>query len=930
MLDDGLISEVNMSRTLPTFTPRIAITNGRQGLELFTLSPEGVAWHRTQTNAGKDVWGQWISLKKSSLIALTTGYRVKDERLELFAIDDAFGAWHCSNANNWQWERMPANDQIVTQIVVGPNPDKDKFMLFGISGRSSRVYTSYLGDGGDWQPWSETRNGLLNVYNLTAASDSIYQPSFVPILRDQSYVCVTHLNGGRWDVQSIPENYTSNQASMIQRFDGSLALFTVTRSSVNYTFQDKSKSGAWQPWSTLIDHGVSQVRSARNADGRLEVFVLIDDASLHHIWEQTPGGPWSGASGLGKPPGRLIADISVVRNAQGQLVVCALDDVGGVWRIQQQVGWTGWIEMSGPTSDPAWQPPMFFCLQMGSGMTVEPDSDTRWLSLHTPVYEDSLSTIFSAEAIYSADKWVFKLRVAQTPLYVVRSPIDQTRLILSEADSTHLPLIFRGASKRDGSVVFSLVSDPKAFLAQMDDRTLTLTSNPASTPVQLAMVDFSALQRVAEAGNCRGIIRKAGAVSDKPSVEWKVSTHQMLVDKVILWLFDRSLPVPSSLFDEEAVFRLTFRQEINTLRQNVLKGLEEADNIAHPTYTCGFWFCHFYDPDVGVGLGVGLTQKIAPSALERCLHFAKVARDARVESPQDIAKIGFNLGLSLHYLTDLTQPMHAANCGNVISDDKWFWPGDLTHGALETAVETRVNDYLVPPLTVLDDMGTLEELVHHTAVFSKRIYDRMVGPWRSEMRNQWTNDWKPERVEIILQNTVPNALRATAAFILMWMRDSSLKNPARFIIQSAGDRSLALSVDHKPVQVLRLRRRTDQPEQQWIFREAVWPENSLVICSAYPRFLPLGCVEATGGPMANAAPIRLGTRSRESGQRFYRIRKPNDSNPGEYLAVARSGLGLNMVMEADARAGLRDGAIIQQAPFTSNANSNQRWLLVPV
>lgn len=66
------------------------------------------------------------------------------------------------------------------------------------------------------------------------------------------------------------------------------------------------------------------------------------------------------------------------------------------------------------------------------------------------------------------------------------------------------------------------------------------------------------------------------------------------------------------------------------------------------------WASHFYDPDSGVNYQ---GQK-SPTAYDQGLaHLA----NARAQLAKDRANACYELGLSLHYLTDLTQPMHASN-----------------------------------------------------------------------------------------------------------------------------------------------------------------------------------------------------------------------------------------------------------------------------
>jgi hypothetical protein len=66
------------------------------------------------------------------------------------------------------------------------------------------------------------------------------------------------------------------------------------------------------------------------------------------------------------------------------------------------------------------------------------------------------------------------------------------------------------------------------------------------------------------------------------------------------------------------------------------------------------WASHFYDPDTGLNYK---GQK-SPTAYDQALaHLA----NARAQLPSNRANACYELGLSLHYFTDITQPMHSSN-----------------------------------------------------------------------------------------------------------------------------------------------------------------------------------------------------------------------------------------------------------------------------
>ena len=97
-----------------------------------------------------------------------------------------------------------------------------------------------------------------------------------------------------------------------------------------------SSTGPHDPFISWQNLGGQNLRpypsAARNADGRLEVFVIGGDRALYHIWEESPGGAWHNWDSLGGqalagpvistsgPDGRL--EIFGTRGRCQDLLVC--------------------------------------------------------------------------------------------------------------------------------------------------------------------------------------------------------------------------------------------------------------------------------------------------------------------------------------------------------------------------------------------------------------------------------------------------------------------------------------------------------------------------------------------------------------------------------------------------------------------------------
>ena len=92
-----------------------------------------------------------------------------------------------------------------------------------------------------------------------------------------------------------------------------------------------------------------QLAVSRNNDGRLEVFVRGFDRALHHQWQTSPGGGWSGWGHLGG----TIDQIAITQNASGGLELFTVGTDHGIWRKRQVSAggsWSGWSSL-GPWLD---------------------------------------------------------------------------------------------------------------------------------------------------------------------------------------------------------------------------------------------------------------------------------------------------------------------------------------------------------------------------------------------------------------------------------------------------------------------------------------------------------------------------------------------------------------------------------------------------
>lgn len=177
------------------------------------------------------------------------------------------------------------------------------------------------------------------------------------------------------------------------------------------------------------------------------------------------------------------------------------------------------------------------------------------------------------------------------------------------------------------------------------------------------------------------------------------------------------------------------------------------------------WKSHFYDPDTGTNW-VG---QPSPTALSQGCRYYHHSLPAYQEA--DWEKAGYALGLALHYLSDLTQPMHAANF-------TWFdSQGFGYHTDFERYVKRRL--FRLSPPRVYNPIlseTTPEAYFHAVARHSKdTYYARIVKPeWTRDYGATTSHNWVWEtRVGAIVPAILHDAVQITAQFLLMWFNAAS-------------------------------------------------------------------------------------------------------------------------------------------------------------
>jgi len=201
---------------------------------------------------------------------------------------------------------------------------------------------------------------------------------------------------------------------------------------------------------------------------------------------------------------------------------------------------------------------------------------------------------------------------------------------------------------------------------------------------------------------------------------------------------------------------------------NMCQGLYDADFltayngplipkwVGTPTYAS-----HFYDPDTGLNwLGdsdwtaVSQGQKLFWQALDAYLS-------------GDLSTAGYNLGLALHYFTDLMQPMHAANFTYLSS---WA-PG--YHTGFESYVMENQSSVTVPSSFVTSAVSANPTaFLINAAKNSKYKYYAQLCP--SSITNNYSSQngltvAQQQAIYPLVQDILYDAIVFTSQYIFLWM-----------------------------------------------------------------------------------------------------------------------------------------------------------------
>ncbi len=278
---------------------------------------------------------------------------------------------------------------------------------------------------------------------------------------------------------------------------------------------------------------------------------------------------------------------------------------------------------------------------------------------------------------------------------------------------------------------------------------------------------------------------------DVPGVLWDDVTHERILHWAIIGMHRPEIQ------NDETRRLISFWSRAE-FQQAARKGLEDADyehpwrgnaiyvdrnNRRNSVFT---WHDHFYNPDTGKNYMQHTTNAVTEGRRYFNLSVQVGMRMMKMggfNAPLLLhQKAGHYLGVSLHFLTDLTQPMHAANFTNVYGPDggyplPYLW--DKRHSMFETYAEDLVkkgyfdNYDTLHPMSHADvataDVEDANWFLHHTGKNQNTVFKQRLEKVVSDM-GRTSREWTDGEARPALQDSLLRAPKVVARYLAYWAK----------------------------------------------------------------------------------------------------------------------------------------------------------------
>lgn len=254
---------------------------------------------------------------------------------------------------------------------------------------------------------------------------------------------------------------------------------------------------------------------------------------------------------------------------------------------------------------------------------------------------------------------------------------------------------------------------------------------------------------------------------------WDEHTHFRIVEMAVHYLRHMENPTP-----EASLISDVWTRGSKKIAEG-LKGADEWDDWkpTHPIWAS--YYYHFYNPRTGTSFPWPASWYPHNAVSKGGETFDTSVRHYR-EGRHDQAFI--DLGLSLHYLTDLCQPMHAANFINDPLDVDWRHSGYESYA--EDFVKNR-NFFRQPGGYPPIRRDEIEDTSPSARAWLTGVAWQSLGTWENGLRDVcdkkfryvsgpwgpikvWVNTWTAAEADNALMASLWLAPRNTARYLCMW------------------------------------------------------------------------------------------------------------------------------------------------------------------
>jgi hypothetical protein len=325
-------------------------------------------WHAWQSDPDQDEWTDWRPFGRLEPELMVDALQQHDGRMAVAVMggDSDVRHRHQTGTSTWSdWSSLgsPPVDGLQSSLAFTQNDD-DRLEVFA-TGQDGTAWHRWQRPPDTPPPWSTwTSMGLPHHGQISG-----------PLV-------VTHDTKGRLEVFCV--GWVQEEAPVVW-----------------HRWQVKA-GGDWSAWTSLEAPPdlLFDVVLGVNADGRLEVFTVVDNGEVWHRWQQRPGEPeswkrpWESLGSPGSPPVRAN-EVAVAMDAHGHLtLVVTARDGRELWQRTQApppapLGWGKWTRLPAVPTAPVERPLLYLNRLGGLGLFLVTPSTGGLYQLTQPTPDDA-------------------------------------------------------------------------------------------------------------------------------------------------------------------------------------------------------------------------------------------------------------------------------------------------------------------------------------------------------------------------------------------------------------------------------------------------------------------------------------------------------------------------------------------------------------